>query len=84
MTKKRKKLRHLPGLKKRAPKIGPLYGLTSTQKTLREAMALQQAGHLSQAEPLYSQILQAEPDNVDAYINLGIILKIQGRTGCGG
>ena len=37
-----------------------------TQQTLQQALAHHQSGQLPQAEALYRQVLQAQPNNADA------------------
>jgi Flp pilus assembly protein TadD len=46
---------------------------------LREALALQRAGRLAEAERLYRSILQARPDHPGISNNLGLALKDQGK-----
>jgi predicted O-linked N-acetylglucosamine transferase (SPINDLY family) len=51
---------------------------------IAEALALavrhHQAGHLQQAEDLYRQVLQADPQNADAWHLLGVALHHAGRN----
>jgi protein O-GlcNAc transferase len=46
---------------------------------VEQAVALQQAGNLAQAEPLYLRILQVQPDHFDAQHMLGVLRHQQGR-----
>ena len=48
------------------------------QHALQTAMALHQAGNLTQAEALYKQVLQASPNQPDALHLLGLIAKQKG------
>jgi predicted O-linked N-acetylglucosamine transferase (SPINDLY family) len=52
---------------------------TSVPDALQVALAHHQAGHLSQAESIYQQILQAEPNHHDALHLLGVIAHQTGR-----
>lgn len=45
----------------------------SVTELLKAAIAQHQAGHLPQAEQLYRQILQQQPQNVDALSMLGVV-----------
>ena len=47
---------------------------------LAQAVALHQAGHLAEAEPLYRRVLQAEPRNADALHYLGLIAHQRGEN----
>ncbi len=49
------------------------------QEVFRQAMLEHQAGRLQQAEPLYRQILAADPRHADAYHLLGVIAHQVGR-----
>ena len=46
---------------------------------LRDAIALHQAGRLTEAEPLYRDVLAAAPENFDALHLLGVLAHQQGR-----
>jgi len=80
MARKGKKFKNLPGLQKKAKKILSPRGLTSHQSTLQEAMVLQQTGRLPQAEALYRQVLQAEPENPEALYRLGMLAQQVGKN----
>jgi hypothetical protein len=49
------------------------------EATLQEALALQRAGKLAEAERLYRNILRALPDHPGISNNLGLALKDQGK-----
>jgi predicted TPR repeat methyltransferase len=46
---------------------------------LAQAYRLHQAGNLAAAEPLYRQVLAAEPQSLDAHFLLGFLCQNQGR-----
>jgi protein O-GlcNAc transferase len=48
-----------------------------------DAIQLQQAGRFAEAETLYRQILEAEPDDIDALNAMGVLFMSTGRTGEG-
>ena len=52
---------------------------TSIPKALQEAIAHHQAGRLSQAEVIYQQILQIEPNHPDALHLLGVVAHQMGK-----
>jgi len=47
---------------------------------LQQGLLLHQRGQLAQAEPLYQEVLRAEPNNPAAYFLLGVLALQQGRT----
>ncbi|MCP4329590.1 MAG: tetratricopeptide repeat protein [Alphaproteobacteria bacterium] len=49
------------------------------RKALGEAVDLQNAGRLTDAERLLRRILQLDPDNTDAWLNMGNLLNHQGK-----
>ena len=53
---------------------------TSISKAIETALEHHQAGHLRQAEAIYRQILQAEPNHPDALHLLGVIAHQAGRN----
>ncbi|NQU59414.1 MAG: tetratricopeptide repeat protein [Rhodospirillales bacterium] len=63
---------------KAARSAGP--GNTRPEQSLRLAMAHHQGGRLSQAEGLYRQILQADPDHPDALHLLGLLAHQAGNS----
>ena len=50
-------------------------------QSLHEAVALQRQGRLREAEKIYSRVLKAMPDNVDALNLLGAVKLQQGQIG---
>jgi tetratricopeptide (TPR) repeat protein len=50
-----------------------------THKLFNNALKIHQAGRLVDAEPLYRQILKAEPNHVDALHALGVLARQTGR-----
>jgi tetratricopeptide (TPR) repeat protein len=52
--------------------------MTDSQATLERASALHQQGRLSEAVPLYREVLTLEPRNVDALHRLGVALASLG------
>jgi len=50
------------------------------QQKLSQAFALHTAGQIAKAEPLYREILQAEPKHFDALHMLGVVYLQSGRT----
>ena len=79
-----KKFKHCCGALKRDITI-TAFDLPSSkpQDATTDKMALaqryQNAGQLPQAEEIYRQILQSNPDFVEAHKNLGNVLRIQGK-----
>ncbi len=53
--------------------------MTNTQERLKEGLALHQAGNLAEAGEVYRDILEAEPDNVDALNLMGVVLQAGGE-----
>ena len=53
--------------------------MTSTDETFAEAARLHQAGDVAAAEPLYRQVLEADPRHVRALANLGVIAVRAGK-----
>jgi tetratricopeptide (TPR) repeat protein len=51
----------------------------STEKDLRRALELHQAGNLPEAGTIYREILAAEPNNVDALNLMGVLLQSGGQ-----
>jgi tetratricopeptide (TPR) repeat protein len=49
-------------------------------KTLEQAITLHQTGHLENAEQLYRNILQTDPENPEANHNLGLLMMQQDQT----
>ena len=47
--------------------------MATIAEALTHALQLHRAGHLSQAEQLYRQVLQADPVNADALHLLGLV-----------
>jgi protein O-GlcNAc transferase len=75
MAKKNKIFKHARGhLKKRKQVAGPLAG------SLQQALALHQAGRLPEAEALYRQVLQAEPNHPEALHYLGLLAHQVGKS----
>lgn len=56
------------------------YTNVSIQQLLQKGTAYFQAGHLLQAEAIYRQILQAEPDQPDVLHLLGMVANKDGRN----
>ncbi len=52
---------------------------TNTALKLQTALQHQQAGDLQKAEVLYRQVLQAEPNQADAWHLLGVIFALRGQ-----
>src|SRR3954464_15844878 len=52
-------------------------------KLLNQALALHQAGKLAEAEPVYRQILTANPDHGDALHLLGVLYHQAGHSAQG-
>jgi Flp pilus assembly protein TadD len=52
----------------------------TTDNILAEAVAHHQAGRLAEATELYRKIIDAEPDNTAAWINLGVALRGTGKV----
>jgi len=50
------------------------------RERLTSAIALHRSGQLEQAEKVYAEVLQADPDNVDALHFLGVMRHQQGRS----
>jgi protein O-GlcNAc transferase len=80
MSKKIKKSKRIPGLQKHkkhasSPAVAPLL-----QKILQRASALQRSGRLAQAEALYRQILQDNPNHPEALHHLGMIAHQVGKN----
>ena len=48
-------------------------------ETLQQAITMHQEGRLEEAESLYRKVLEAQPTNLDANNNLGIILEYSGK-----
>jgi protein O-GlcNAc transferase len=59
---------------------GNKYLVTTTAEALAIALEHHQAGNFPQAEQVYRQILQAEPQNVDALHLLGVLAHQVGRN----
>jgi len=79
---KKNKTRRLPsGLLKTSSRASSRpAGDPDRQNLLRQGLALQQAGHLQQAEALYRQVLSAEPTHPEALHNLGMLAHRSGRN----
>ena len=54
--------------------------MTTLAQTLVQAVGYHQRGHLAQAEQLYRQVLQADPQHVDALHLLGVIAHQVGKS----
>jgi len=81
MAKKNRKLKHVPGQRKKRKKVSGSAGVSSQQSIFQQALALHQAGHSPQAEALYKQILLAEPNHPDALHYLGLLAYQVGKSG---
>lgn len=81
MAPKSKKLKRVPGLRKRKKKGAGPAGRSGRHALLEQALALQQAGRFPQAEVLYRQILAAEPNHAEALHYLGLLAYQVGQTG---
>ncbi len=81
MAKKIKKIKGAPTRPRKTRKVSGLRGVPSQQSILLEAKAFHQAGHLTQAEALYQQILSREPDHPDALHFLGVLAHQVGKSG---
>ncbi len=57
--------------------------MATSAEFLNQAIRLHQSGDLARAEPLYRQILQDEPNNVNALHLLGILANQAGRHDVG-
>jgi Tfp pilus assembly protein PilF len=55
--------------------------MATIQEALETALQYHRAGHLPQAEQLYCQILQVQPEQVDALHLLGLVCQRTGRPG---
>ncbi len=53
--------------------------MPTTADLLAQAWRQHQAGNLAAAEPLYRQVLAAEPQSLDAHFLLGFLCQTQGR-----
>ena len=53
--------------------------MSTVEETLIQARRLHQAGHLGEAELLYGEILQAEPEHGEALFLLGTLCGQQSR-----
>lgn len=51
-----------------------------TAERLQQAVNLQNSGRLAEAEEIYQEVIEAEPDNKVAYFNLGVIDHTQGQN----
>jgi predicted TPR repeat methyltransferase len=79
MAKKNKKLTRIPGHQKRKKQTPQSGEMPRPQSVLQQALSFHQAGHLHQAEKLYRQILQTEPNHPEASLHLGIIAHEVGK-----
>ena len=80
MAKKKKKRRSASGYQKNPPKLSGLHEVPSLQDLFKQAVALHQAGRLSEAEALYRQILAAEPGHPEALHFLGMLAYQIGKN----
>ena len=79
--KKNKKIRRTLGYqKKRKPTQSPAVSF-SRQSILQQAMTLHRAGRLPEAETLYRQVLQEDPNQPEALQNLGLLAHQVGKNG---
>ena len=83
MAKKRKKLTHIPGHASKRKKGSGSPGISSHQRILQEGLFHHQAGHLTQAEALYRQILAVEPNHPEALHFLGMLAHQAGKSEVG-
>lgn len=54
--------------------------MTTSAEALAQGIKQQEAGKLSQAETLYRQALDAEPQNLNALYRLAVVCQLQGRV----
>ena len=80
MAKKKKKIKHIPGYRKKTTGVSGPHGKPALQRILQQALAHHNAGHLPQAEALYRQILLAEPNHPDALHFLGMLAHQVGKS----
>jgi len=83
MAKKIKKNKHKSGRLEKTKKTQGPQGQYFHKNTLQQAMALHRSGHLQEAEVLYRQILQAEPEHFDALHLLGLLAHQVGKNEIG-
>jgi len=79
MAQRIKRLKTSRSLQKKSKNVSGKRGRSFQSNTLKQALTLYHAGHLSQAEALYRQILFTEPDQPDALHYLGVIAFQTGR-----
>lgn len=80
MAKLSKKIRRGLGRGNKRKKGTAGKGVSSSQKIFQQALKLQQNGRLPEAEALYRNILQAEPDHPDALHYLGMLAYQVGKN----
>ncbi|NEP01302.1 MAG: tetratricopeptide repeat protein [Symploca sp. SIO2E9] len=51
----------------------------SIEQLFQQGNAAQDAGNFSEAEHIFRRVIQSEPNNTDAYYNLGLALYYQGK-----
>jgi tetratricopeptide (TPR) repeat protein len=65
----------------RPPLMTPSQRLPDIGQALRDAVRLQQQGHLREAEKIYTRVLKAVPDQFDALNLLGTVKAQRGQAG---
>jgi Tfp pilus assembly protein PilF len=80
MAKNNKKSKRALGHLRKRQHVSGRPGMSAQNKLLQQALTLHQAGSLRQAEALYRQILQAEPDHPDALHFLGLLAYQAGKS----
>lgn len=58
----------------------PKAGSLNVPQTMAQALRLHEQGRLAEAEPLYTAILEARPDNFDALQMLGLVKLAKGQS----
>lgn len=80
MARQGKKIKHIAGKRKKTIKASNPRGFPFPQTTLQQALALHQAGRLSEAETLYRQMLLSEPNHPVVLHYLGLLVHQTGRS----
>ena len=80
MVKRNKKLKHARSHRKKTKHVASTHRDSLQQEVFQRAFTSHQAGHLSEAEVLYRQILQTEPNHPDALHHLGLLAYQVGKS----